>query len=136
MIENKILNFEELNIGEKNLIDAFILTNYHCKLHKDYYFGTYAESHVCMIKNNENWEIYVAERGITHKKKNFNNCLDACICLIEQCCDSNTQCIEAIKYFKNMVEKNTINNINDVLDINNRNKGYNGKSSRKVKTKK
>ena len=64
-----------------SIIDEMGLTTY-------FSLGEDAEQRVCLNKNNNMWEVYIIERGITFDKDHFEDCFDACLKVIDHLADS------------------------------------------------
>ena len=73
--ETKLLNWLELTINQMDLGREFSL-------------GHAKEQCVCLSKNENNWEVYLVERGIVFDKSVHEELFDACIEVILQLSDS------------------------------------------------
>ena len=74
-IENELLKHLYSMIEEMGLTHAFSL-------------GEDAEQCVCLNKNDNMWEVYMVERGISFEKDRFEDCFDACLKVIHHLADS------------------------------------------------
>ena len=61
--------------------------------------GEDAEQCVCLNKNDNLWEVYMVERGISFEKTVFEECYDACLDVIFQLADSKQMYEEAKENF-------------------------------------
>ena len=49
------------------------------------------EQRVCLFKRNNLWYVHIQERGIICDEKEFDNCFDACIDVIDRCAETKEQ---------------------------------------------
>ena len=73
-------------------------------LENEFSLGQDAEQRVCLDKNDNSWEVYIVERGISFEKSVYEDCFDACIEVINQLADSKQMFEEAKEKF-GMVRK-------------------------------
>lgn len=50
-------------------------------------FRNYGEDSICIYKKFQNWEVYIGQRGHTHIRKIFDNCVTACMTAIHMLSD-------------------------------------------------
>lgn len=56
-----------------------------------YSIGTPVEQRVCLCKRENNWEVFIVERGLEFQKEKHKECIDACLDVIKYCSYSNDE---------------------------------------------
>ena len=51
----------------------------------EYSIGKSSERKVCLCKREDNWEVFILERGLEFDKTKHKNCFDACIDVLKCC---------------------------------------------------
>jgi len=127
-MENKNLKLIDLTIKEMIFLCSFAKTIKHYGIDGSiYHYGTYAEQKVCITKNNQNeWEVYIGERGKTFDKTTFESCFDACAELFKHGSRTKAEMLEMFDYYveetlkikkslRRIEEKEIISEVNNAL---------------------
>ena len=85
-----------------------------CKKYEmdDFYsIGEKCEQRICICKREVIWEVFVVERGLEFDNKIYEDCIDACIKVIEYCSYCDKEFEDALRDLKNKLQKYMQNKI-------------------------
>lgn len=72
----------KLSEYEKLCLETLTLISNKYNIKSNYHIGLYKEDCICISKNNNIWEVYLAKNTNAYNVKHFDNCCDACIEII------------------------------------------------------
>lgn len=91
----------KLSEYEKLCLETLTLISNKYNIKSNYHIGLYKEDCICISKNNNIWEVYLAKNTSAYNGKCFDNCCDACIEIINMFFE--TKKMIAIKDFLYMI---------------------------------
>lgn len=74
-----------------------------------YSIGETCEQRVCMCKRKGIWEVFIVERGIEFEKHIYEECIDACVSVLEYCSYCTQELEDALRDFRNILKINIQN---------------------------
>lgn len=104
-----------LNLKEKEQVCINALEETCIKYEMDEYsIGTPIEQKVCILKKDDNWEVFIVERGVEIDKTKHKECIDACLEVLKLCSYCRDEFNDSSNEFKNILLKHKIKVIKKV----------------------
>lgn len=76
------------------------------EMENDYSIGTPTEQRVCILKKEDNWEVFILEKGLELDKTKYKECIDACLEVLKQCSYCIDEYKDASTELKKLIELN------------------------------